>query len=140
MVDVGKRFSATGVNIDSEPDQGGGGTILPPPFATFLATIKPIIAAGGMRLTADVAQWCQMTSDYALLAPHVDRMLNMEQYNANSMQGWLKGDAFGGFYDDFVNASKIPIGKVGPSLGIWGKTCGNGTSGKYKVYNFTSIL
>ena len=124
MVEVAKRFGAVGVNIDAEPDQGSGPTILPPSFVTFLSTIKPILNAAGVRVTADVAQWCKMTSDYALLAPHVDRMLNMEQYNANSMEGWLNGDDYGGFYTSFVNRTKFPISKAGPSLGIWNALCG----------------
>jgi len=95
----------------------------------YLQFVKPILNAAGLRLTADVAQWCKMTKDYALLAPGVDRMLNMEQYNANSMEGWLKGDAYGGYYESFVN-SHVPLDKCGPSLGIWGATCGkNATSG-----------
>jgi hypothetical protein len=69
-----------------------------------------------------------MTSDFALLAPHVDRMLNMEQYNANSMDGWLKGDAYGGYYKSFVGHGYDE--KCGPSLGIWPATCGKDAAGK----------
>ena len=29
--------------------------------------------------------------------------MNMETYHAGSMDGWLHGDAFGGYYDSFVN-------------------------------------
>ena len=127
MIDVAKRFNATGVNVDSEPDQGGGPTIRPEPYAAYLATLKPLLNAAGLRLTADVAAWCAMTKDYALLAPHVDRLLNMEQYNANSLDGWLKGDAYGGYYEQFLEAA--PVDKVGPGLGIWAAACGKNASG-----------
>ena len=127
MVEVAKRYNATGINMDLEPDQGGGPTLLPGPYAAYLKTVKPILNAGGLRLTADVAAWCKMTSDYALLAPAVDRLLNMEQYNADSMEGWLKGDAYGGYYEQFVAAA--PVDKCAPGLGIWGAKCAKNASG-----------
>lgn len=127
MIDVAQRFSAVGVNVDSEPDQGGGPTYLPGPFAAYLQVLKPILNGAGIRLTADVAQWCPMTSDYALLAPTVDRMLNMEQYNANSMDGWLNGDEYGGYYVQFL--SDAPVDKCAPGLGIWKASCGTNSSG-----------
>ena len=67
--------------------------------------------------------WSPMLSNTKLLAPHVDRVLDMETYNADSMSGWLSGDAVGGYYSRFV-APPTARAKLGPGLGCWPAKCG----------------
>ena len=91
-------------------------------YAAFLAQAKTALNAAGMRLTIAVAQWSTMASQFKILAPSVDRLLNMETYNANSMAGWLNGDQYGGDYIKFQSA--VPKDKAGPGLGCWPAKCG----------------
>ena len=74
------------------------------PSAGILIPLRPCICRhlpnarvkAGMRLTLAVANWTPMISSFSVLAPSVDRLLDMETYSANSMEGWLNGDAYGG--------------------------------------------
>ena len=93
MVTIGKRFGAAGWNLDLEPQVGNPSSTVADAvlYAAFLAQAKTALNAAGMRLTIAVAQWSTMASQYKTLAPSVDRLLNMETYNANSMAGWLNG-------------------------------------------------
>ena len=67
----------------------------------------PAFNAAGMRLTASVARWSPMLSNYSLLAPRVDRLMQMETYVADSMRGWVDGDSFGGNYGPFVEGATV---------------------------------
>lgn len=121
LVKIGQSFGATGWNLDMEPTTSAVADAKL--YATFLGAAKPKLNAAGMRLTIATATWSPMLSDTALLAPQVDRVLNMETYNADSMQGWLEGDAVGGYYSKFV-APPTDHSKLGPGLGCWPAMCG----------------
>jgi hypothetical protein len=109
------QFGVTGWNLDIEPTTSLATDAKL--YATFLGAAKPKLNAAGMRLTIATATWSPMLSDTALLAPNVDRVLNMETYNADSMSGWLNGDAVGGYYGKFV-APPTARSKLGPGLGV----------------------
>jgi hypothetical protein len=121
LVKAGKSLGATGWNLDIEPTTSvaADATL----YANFLSAAKPKLNAAGMRLTIATATWSPMLADTSLLAPHVDRVLNMETYNADSMSGWLNGDAVGGYYSKFV-APPTAHSKLGPGLGCWPAKCG----------------
>ena len=127
LVEIGRRYGAVGWNFDLEP-QPFSAVADQQLFAAFLGATKPKLNAAGMRLTAATATWCTMTRNNQILAPVLDRILDMETYNANSWQGWLHGDMFGGHYLDLVPAvpaaRKWPVDKVGPGLGCWPAKCG----------------
>lgn len=121
LVNMGKQLGIKGWNLDLEPT-----TSLPSDankYATFLSSAKPKLNMAGMRLTIATATWSPMLSNTALLAPVVDRVLNMETYNADSMDGWLRGDSVGGYYEKFV-APPTNRSKLGPGLGCWPAKCG----------------
>ena len=123
LVALGKPYKASGWNLDLEPpkDSTAADAQL---YAAFCKVAQPILNAGSMRLTLAVATWDPMIKNNSLLAPVVDRLLDMETYNADSMAGWLNGDGFGGYYNKLVNPS-VPRDKVGPGLGCWPAKCGN---------------
>ena len=107
MVAIGKEFSAQGWHLDLEPQHPPAEEADAALFASFLATARPAFNAAGMRLTASVARWSPMLSNYSLLAPHVDRLMQMETYVADSMRGWLDGDSYGGNYGPFVEGATV---------------------------------
>lgn len=121
LVKIGRSLGATGWNLDMEPTTSVAADAKL--YADFLRAAKPKLNAAGMRLTIATATWSPMLSDTALLAPQVDRVLNMETYNADSMSGWLNGDAVGGYYSKFV-APPTSHSKLGPGLGCWPAKCG----------------
>ena len=91
-------LNVAGVSFDLEPQVGS-----PPStandsvvYANFLGDVREVLAKTRRRLTVAVAQWSPMLSDYAALAPNVDRLLDMSTYTANSLSGWLNGDDYGG--------------------------------------------
>eukprot|EP01065_Artemidia_motanka_P030424 TRINITY_DN36444_c0_g1_i1.p1 TRINITY_DN36444_c0_g1~~TRINITY_DN36444_c0_g1_i1.p1 ORF type:complete len:325 (+),score=125.91 TRINITY_DN36444_c0_g1_i1:65-976(+) len=115
---IGKKHGVYGWNLDLEPQKVPGTAADGKLYAAACTTLKAALNKEGMRLTVDVAQWSAMLNDFSVLAPAVDRLMNMETYNANSMWGWTHGDLYGGFYDKFVN-SKVPIEKCAPGIGSW---------------------
>eukprot|EP00041_Stephanoeca_diplocostata_P025672 m.677550 g.677550 ORF g.677550 m.677550 type:complete len:641 (-) comp22798_c1_seq1:986-2908(-) len=121
---IGKQHGIYGWNLDLEPQSVPGTAADAPIYAAFCAKLKAVLNAGNMRLTIDVATWSPMLRQFALLAPSVDRMMDMETYNANSMMGWVNGDLFGGYYKEFVN-DNVPRSANGIGLGSWPTaTCG----------------
>jgi hypothetical protein len=121
LVAMGQQLGATGWNLDLEPTTSVSADAAL--YARFLTLARPKLNAAGMRLTVATATWSPMLSNTSCLAPAVDRILNMETYNADSMQGWLKGDSVGGYYERFV-APPIDHSKLGPGLGCWPAKCG----------------
>eukprot|EP00939_MAST-03C_sp_MAST-3C-sp1_P004041 g4041.t1 len=118
LVNIAKEYGLSGWNLDLEPQKVPGTADDAKPYASFCANLRTELNKVGTRLTIDVAQWSPMLRQYDVLAPTVDRMMNMETYNADSFDGWLNGDAYGGFYTAFVN-SGIPRRANGVGLGCW---------------------
>eukprot|EP00658_Telonema_sp_P-2_P068082 TRINITY_DN5700_c0_g1_i2.p1 TRINITY_DN5700_c0_g1~~TRINITY_DN5700_c0_g1_i2.p1 ORF type:complete len:247 (-),score=21.75 TRINITY_DN5700_c0_g1_i2:78-818(-) len=96
--------NASGWNIDLEP-QGGPDTGKPgwgckggsmpigtaadaKLFATWLSAVRAVLKPHGIRLTADVASWSPVLTEYATLAPAVDRLQTMSTYNGASLNQW----------------------------------------------------
>ena len=104
-------------------------------YANYLAKLRPLLAAQGQRLTICVAQWSAILNQYELLGSVVDRLLDMETYGGNSMNGWVNGDQYGGDYAIFLQ--QAGVAKAGVGLGGWNQTCGNGT---IRSINFFLIL
>ena len=117
-------FGARGWNFDLEPQKHKPASTAHDAlaFASFCARTRSALHAVGMRLTVSVAQWCPMLKNYTLLAPTADRLFDMETYNANSFDGWLHGDSFGGYYLQLLNGTNHSA--VAPALGCWNQTCG----------------
>eukprot|EP00937_MAST-01D_sp_MAST-1D-sp2_P002748 g2748.t1 len=124
----GRRFGAAGIHFDLEPQKGSpasttADSIL---YAAFLRRARAAFAASApapMRTTVAVAEWCPMTKNYAPLAAATDRLMDMETYNADSMRGWLQGDAYGGYYGTFER--QAGPGKGAPGMGAWNQSCGD---------------
>jgi len=95
-------------------------------YVNFLSKLKFSLNNFGTRLTLDVvsANWDPVMGQFGLLAPTVDRLIDMETYHANSMEGWLNGDKWGGFYTNFVN-DEIPRMKNAVGLGCYEMECGD---------------
>jgi len=94
-------------------------------YAAFLLQMRTALASRGVRVTAAVAQWSPMLRQYATLSAAADRLMDMETYTANSMQGWLQGDAYGGYYEPFVSDCQ-PRASAAPAIGGWAQMCGTG--------------
>eukprot|EP00759_Apiculatamorpha_spiralis_P011882 PhF_6_TR19040/c0_g1_i2/m.27973 len=124
MVAIAVKYKLFGWNIDLEPQSVPAVASDAVVYAAFCTKLRRALNAVGTRLTIDVATWSPMLSQFTLLAPTVDRMMNMETYNANSMQGWLTGDNWGGYYTSFVNAHVQPRSACGVGMGAWPATCG----------------
>ena len=127
LVSLAKKYSLDGWNLDLEPQKVPGTTADALIYAAFCTKLRKALNDVGVRLTIDVAQWSAMLSQYTTLATSVDRMLNMETYNANSMNGWLNGDAYGGYYEAYRNATGKSgnMDALGVGLGSWPTaTCG----------------
>jgi len=122
LATIGKAYGLYGWNLDLEPHSSAAGDASA--YAAFCTQLRTMLRAAGMRLTIDVAQWSPMLSQYALLAPTVDRMMDMETYNADSMDEWLAGGSAGGYYTAFVNA-QVPRAANGVGLGCWPAMCGD---------------
>lgn len=111
--------NVTGWNIDLEPQanncQGGPGPVGTAAdaklFASWLSAVREVLNPHGIRLTVDVASWSPVLDQFAILAPAVDRLQNMETYNGASQLQWE------GYFDEFV--SKIPVSAAGVGLGAW---------------------
>ena len=124
LVSAAKALGARGWNFDLEPQKHKPASTAHDAlaFASFCARTRSALHAVGMRLTVSVAQWCPMLKNYTLLAPTADRLFDMETYNANSFDGWLHGDSFGGYYLQLLNGTNHSA--VAPALGCWNQTCG----------------
>lgn len=102
----------TGVSIDAEPQANNcagsptGSAADAIVFASGLAALRTPLNAAGVRLTICVADWSPVVGDYAVLAPAVDRLLDMETYTAPSWTTWL------GYYHNIVR-DDVPRAKVG---------------------------
>ena len=109
--------NVSGWNIDLEPqaDNCAGvatGTAADAvPFAAWLTAVRAVLAPHNIRLTVDVCSWSPVLSQFAVLAPAVDRLLNMETYNGDSASQWSS------YYSEFVKA--IPRASAGVGLGAW---------------------
>jgi len=117
LLQAALAVNASGWNIDLEPQgdnckSGGTGTAADAVlFASWLAAVRSVLNKQNVRLTVDVASWSPVLSQYATLAPSVDRLQNMETYNGDSESQWLS------YYEPFLNA--VPLDKVGVGLGVW---------------------
>jgi hypothetical protein len=109
--------NASGWNIDLEPqaDNCAGApsgnaadAIL---FAQWLGAVRATLSSRNIRLTVDVADWSPVLSQFATLAPSVDRLQDMETYNGDSEAQWLK------YYAPLQAVS--PRNKAGVGLGCW---------------------
>lgn len=124
LVTIGKQYGVMGWNLDLEPQKVPGSKGDADVYASFCTQLRAKLNAKGMRLTIDVASWSPMLKQFALLGTSVDRMMNMETYNADSMRAWLNGGVVGGFYTSFV-APGVPLSSCGVGLGSWPTaTCG----------------
>ena len=128
LVAEGGRFGAQGIHFDLEPQKGSPASTTEDSvlYAEFLRQARDVFAAAKprpMRLTVAVAEWCAMTKNYAPLAAATDRLMDMETYNAESMRGWLQGDAYGGYYETFER--QAGAAKAAPGLGGWNASCGD---------------
>lgn len=128
LVSIAEEYNLTGWNLDLEPQSVPGTVEDAQVYASFLKDARESLNHIGTRLTIDVAQWSPMLSQYDVLGPTVDRMMNMETYNCDSFDGWIHGDSFGGYYDSFVN-DKVPRHSNGVGTGCWPTaTCGTNHS------------
>lgn len=118
LVEIGKKYKIYGWNLDLEPQKVPGTVSDAAVYASFCVKLRSALNAQGIRLSIDVAQWSPMLSQFATLGPTVDRMMNMETYNADSMSGWLNGDSYGGYYNKFMNSGGPLVSKC-PGLGSW---------------------
>ena len=124
LVAIGRRYGIDGWNLDLEPQTVPGTAADATVYAQFCTGLKAALNAQEMRLTVDVAQWSPMLSQFGVLAPSVDRLMDMETYHAASMGGWLHGDNYGGYYDSFVN-ERVPRPTAGVGIGSWPAKCGD---------------
>jgi len=124
LVQFAQVFSLYGWHLDFEPVIVPGTPSDAEIYADFLGKLKSSLNQVGTRLTINVDSSIQVINQFELLANQVDRMIDLETYNANSMQGWLNGDQWGGNYTMFVNSS-IPRSKSGVGLGCYPYNCGN---------------
>lgn len=114
--------NATGWNVDLEPQADacqGAPTGTPADataFAAWLAAVRAALNPHGIRLTVDVASWSPVLSQFATLAPAVDRLQNMETYNGDSAAQWTA------WYKAFVGA--VPRASAGVGLGAWSDGAG----------------
>ena len=127
LTSIAKKYNLTGWNLDLEPQKVPGTADDAKVYASFCKTLRASLNNVGTRLTIDVAQWSPMLNQFETLAPTVDRLMNMETYNADSLFTWLHGGRYGGDYENFVN-NNIPRSVNGVGLGCWySATCGNHT-------------
>jgi hypothetical protein len=121
LVAIAKATNASGWNIDIEPVVKPSALQPSPPqvdvadaelYALWLNQLRYALHEIGVRLTIDVQDWSPAISEFDILAPVVDRMFDMDTYNADSMLIWLAN------YYVIVN-SEIPRSAVGVGLGCW---------------------
>eukprot|EP00656_Telonema_subtile_P039633 TRINITY_DN44721_c0_g1_i1.p1 TRINITY_DN44721_c0_g1~~TRINITY_DN44721_c0_g1_i1.p1 ORF type:complete len:245 (+),score=47.46 TRINITY_DN44721_c0_g1_i1:177-911(+) len=102
LLAIGQANKISGWNLDLEPQSVPGTAADAVVYAAFCQKLRAALNPAGIRLTIDVAQWSVMLAQFSVLAPSVDRLMNMETYNADSLNGWLQGDNYGGDYTKFV--------------------------------------
>jgi hypothetical protein len=126
LVSMAVNTNASGWNIDLEPQadncQGTGtgeasDAVL---FAGWLASLRNALHGVNVRLTVDVASWSPVLSQFTTLAPSVDRLMDMDTYNAASLDSWLAS------YGPMGN-SDVPRSVAGIGLGCWVDSSTNGT-------------
>ena len=126
LVSMAVSTNASGWNIDLEPQadncQGGGTGEASDAalFASWLTSLRSALHAVGVRLTVDVASWSPVLSQFTTLAPSVDRLMDMDTYNADSLEGWLS--TYG-----LMGNSAVPRSVAGIGLGCWVDASTNGT-------------
>lgn len=125
LVALVAQYRAVGLHFDLEPQVGVPASTPADAqlFAGFLAKLRSRLAPRGVRVTAAVAQWSAMLKQFGVLSAATDRLLDMETYSANSMAGWLSGDAYGGDYQEFL-AGCTPRSVCAPAIGAWDAACG----------------
>ena len=127
LVAIAQKYKLAGWNLDLEPQNPPSKSAADARvYAAYCAKLKAALHAPGVgaRLTICGAQWSPMLSAFSVLAPSVDRIQNMETYVADSWDGWLHGDSYGGDYTSFVNPG-VPRDKCGVGLGVWPAQCGD---------------
>jgi hypothetical protein len=121
LTEIAIKYNISGWNIDLEPNSDPTTTVEDAElYAAWLLTLRRSLNAKGIRLTVDVATWSTMIADFTVLAPSVDRLLNMETYNGDSLTEWL------GYYHSIIN-NKINRHVAGVGLGCWVDGSTNGT-------------
>jgi len=121
LVTIANYYDLYGWNLDFEPSAP---LSTAQAYAKFCTKLRAPLNQRGTRLTIDVANWSGLFKDFTLLAPTVDRLMDMETYNSDSFEGWIYGDDWGGYYNTFVNPS-VPRNKTGVGLGCWPFKCGD---------------
>jgi len=114
-------YKVQGIDFDWEPQGKDMGNLTDAKaYAEFLSGIKQDFD-GKARLTICVADWSPVMSQYALLAPAVDRLLDMETYNDKDYATWHT------YYKNIVKDA-VPKNKVGIGMypfaknGSWAAT------------------
>merc|ERR1712218_336264 len=131
---MGDEYKVQGIDFDWEPQGEDMGNLSDAEaYADFLSGIKKDLN-GKARLTICVADWSPVVSQYALLAPAVDRLLDMETYNDKDYATWHK------YYSNIVKNS-VPRDKVGIGMypfaknGSWAATPGSVTERLNNITN-----
>ena len=118
LVDLAQNLNISGWNMDFEPQSDNcqgvptGDAADAVLYAKWLAALRAALNPIGVRVTADVAMWSPAINQFAVLAPSVDRLFDMDTYNADSLAQWLSA------YDHLVNP-QVPLGVAGVGLGCW---------------------
>jgi hypothetical protein len=121
LTEMAVQYNISGWNIDLEPNSDPSTTTADAQaYAAWLTALKASLHPHGVRLTVDVATWSTMIADFSVLAPSVDRLMNMETYNADSLSQWMR------YYQSIVN-DQIDRNVVGIGLGCWVDSSTNGT-------------
>lgn len=96
-------------------------------FAQWLEAVRTILSPHGVRLTVAVANWSPVLREFKTLAGAVDRLLDMETYNAKSYMEWLT------YYTPLLG---IPRSQAGVGLGCW---LDKSTNGTWSVTNTSAV-
>ena len=111
-------------NIDLEPQGcncqcGATGTAADAVlYANWLAALHAALHAVNVRLTVDVATWSPVLSQFETLAPSVDRLMDMDTYNADSLGQWEQ------LYAHALNWPAVPSVSMGLGCYLDTKTRG----------------
>ena len=84
LVSFATQYNLSGVNIDLEPSGPTGTEYDAVLYSRWLAKARKALNAIDVRLTADVASWATIISNYTLLSGSVDRLFNMDTYGRHS--------------------------------------------------------